>query len=40
MRWEDDVRMDLREMKIQNLSKMAMEAWKRTVEQVKVHKEL
>jgi hypothetical protein len=34
--------MDLGEIKIQNLSKMAMErkAWKRIVEQAKTHKDL
>ena len=41
LRWEGDVREDMGKMKIQNGSKMAMkrEAWKRTVEQAKTHKE-
>jgi len=42
MRWEDDIRMDMGEKKIQNLSKMAMDrkAWKRIAEEAKTHKEL
>jgi hypothetical protein len=42
IRWEDDVSTDLGEMKIQNLSKMAVDRkeWKRIVEQAKTHKEL
>jgi hypothetical protein len=41
LRWEGDVREDMGKMKIQNGSKMAMEreAWRRTVEQAKTHKE-
>lgn len=41
LRWEGDVREDLGKMKIQNGSKMSVEgeAWKRTVEQAKTHKE-
>ena len=42
LRWEDVIREDLGEMKIQNWIKMIMdeEAWKRTVEQAKAHNEL
>jgi len=42
LRWEDDVREFLGKMKTQNWSKMAMgrEAWKRIVEQAKIHKGL
>jgi hypothetical protein len=41
LRWEDDVRADLRNMKIQNWSKLAMDrgAWKIIFEQVKTHKD-
>jgi hypothetical protein len=40
--WEGDVREDLGRMKIQDWSKVAMDAetWKKTVEQTKTHKEL
>jgi len=40
--WDGDVRADLGKMKTENWSKMALdrEKWKRTVEQVKTHKEL
>jgi hypothetical protein len=39
---EGDVRTDMGKMKTQNWSEMALdrEEWKRTVEQVKTHKEL
>ena len=42
LRWEDDVRENLGRMKIQNWSKRAIdrEAWKRTAEQARTHKEL
>lgn len=42
LRVEDDIREDLENMKIKNWSKMGMdrEAWKRTVQQAKTHKEL
>ena len=41
IRWEDDVRADLGEMKVQNWSKMAMErdGLKRIVDQPKNHRE-
>jgi hypothetical protein len=40
LRWESDVTVELGKMKIQNWSKMAMdrEAWKRNVEQAKIHR--
>jgi hypothetical protein len=39
LKWEEEVREDLRKIKIQNWSKMAMdtEAWKRIVKQVRGH---
>jgi hypothetical protein len=41
IRWEDDVRADLGEMKVQNWSKMAMdtEGWKKMVDQPQTHRE-
>jgi hypothetical protein len=42
LRWEDDIREDVGKMKVQNWSKMAMDrdAWRRTAEQAKTHKDL
>ena len=41
LRWNDDVTEDLRKINIQNCSTMATdrEAWKKTVQQARTHKE-
>ena len=42
VRWEDDVRNDLRKMGVNNWKQMMLERkkWKEIIEQVKTHKEL